>query len=80
MKIKEFYEKIRHNHGLMMLVCCIAPLLILVGAVYLFGISKSYLYWFILLLCPLLHIWMMKDMHKDMHKPRDKPKEGEVNQ
>lgn len=57
-------DKIKHNHGLMMLLCCGTPLIILLIAVYYFGISKSYLYWFVLLLCPLMHLWMMKDMHK----------------
>jgi len=58
-------KKLKHNHGLMMLLCCVVPLLLLIGAVYLFGLSKSYLYWFFLLLCPLMHFLMMKDMHKE---------------
>ncbi len=74
MKLKDFYEKIKHNHGLMMLLCCGIPLLLLYGAVYFFGLSKSYLFWFIILLCPLMHFWMMRDMHKK--KPQE---EGEEN-
>lgn len=54
-------DKIKHNHSLMMLLCCGTPLIILLIAVYYFGISESYLYWFVLLLCPLMHLWMMKD-------------------
>lgn len=65
MGIKDLYGKIRHNHALMMIVCCAVPLIILLGAVYFFGLSKSYLVWFIILLCPLMHYFMMKDMHKD---------------
>ncbi len=75
MKLKDFYEKIKHNHGLMMLLCCGIPLLLLYGAVYFFGLSKSYLFWFIILLCPLMHFWMMKDMHKK--QPQNI--EGEMN-
>ena len=74
MKLKELYNKIRHKHGLMMLVCCALPLILLLGATYLFGLSKSELYWFFLLLCPLMHFWMMKDMHK--HGKEDKGKGG----
>ena len=57
-------KKIRHNHGLMMLICCGIPLILLVIAVYFFGLSNSYLYFGILLLCPILHYFMMKDMFK----------------
>ncbi len=62
--IKEKIQKIRHNHGLMMIICCALPLILLIGAVYVFGLSNRYLFWFILLLCPLMHYFMMKDMHK----------------
>ncbi len=62
--IKEKIRKIRHNHGLMMVICCGAPLILLGIAIYFFGLSKSYLFWFILLLCPIMHYFMMKDMHK----------------
>lgn len=64
MGLKELYNKIKHNHVLMMVVCCGVPLLLLLGAVYIFGLSKNYLFWFILLLCPLMHFFMMKNMHK----------------
>ncbi len=70
--IKEKIRKIRHNHGLMMIICCGLPLLLLIGAVYFFGLSKSYLYWFILLLCPLMHYLMMKYMHGDKKDGEDK--------
>lgn len=59
-----FIERLRKNHGLMMVVCCAVPLVILLIVVYGFGVSRGYLTWFILLLCPLMHIFMMKDMHK----------------
>ncbi len=62
--MKEKIKKLRHNHALMMTVCCGVPLLLLIGAIYFFGLSQSYLFWGILLLCPLMHVWMMKDMYK----------------
>ena len=68
MKLKNLYEKIKHNHSLMMLLCCVIPLVLLYGGVYFFGLSNSYLYWSILLLCPVMHFWMMKNMHKKQHQ------------
>lgn len=64
-----YLGKIRHNHGLMMLICCAVPLILLFAASYFFGLSSRYTYWAILLLCPLMHIFMMKDMHVS-HKDR----------
>lgn len=71
---KQDFKGIRHNHGLIMLLCCLVPLILLIGAVYLFGLSNSYLYWFILLLCPAMHFWMMKDMIKK----QPQKSEGEI--
>lgn len=58
-------EKIKHNHVLMMAMCCAIPLVLLAAGVYFFGLSKSYLTWFIFLLCPIMHIFMMRDMHRE---------------
>lgn len=60
----KWFEKIKHNHGLMMVLCCAIPLVLLLAGVYFFGLSKIYLTWFVILLCPLMHIFMMRDMHK----------------
>ncbi len=68
--MKQTIKKIKHNHSLMMIICCGAPLIILIIAIYFFGLSQSYLYWFILLLCPVMHFFMMKNMHKE--HPKDK--------
>lgn len=62
--MSEWFKKIRQNHLLMMILCCAVPLAIVFGAVYWFGAPRSYLYWLVLLLCPLMHFFMMKDMHK----------------
>ncbi len=61
---KEKLEKIRRNHGLMMIICCAVPLVLLTVSVKFFGLNNKYLVWFMLLLCPLMHFFMMKDMHK----------------
>jgi len=76
MDIKNIFKKIKQNHWLMMIICCGVPLIILIVAVYIFGLSNKYLFWFILLLCPILHYFMMKDTHG---KHDDKNKEGSEN-
>jgi hypothetical protein len=80
MNLKEAYSRIRHDHSLMMVICCMVPLALLYTAVYVFGVSKGYLYWSIILLCPLMHFIMMKDMCKSNSESCDnhdkKEKEG----
>ena len=68
-EVKEKTKERKHNHGLMMLLCCVVPLVLLIIAINFFGLSRSYLTWFILLLCPIMHFFMMRDMHK---KGKDK--------
>ena len=79
MNAKKALDSLKHNHFLMMILCCALPLLLLLGAVYFFGLSKSYLYWFMLLLCPLMHFFMMKDMHgrSKSKEKSEKSKNGE---
>jgi len=67
-KVKELINKIKNNHMLMMVICCALPLIVLLIAVRYMGLSNSYLYWFVLLLCPLSHFFMMKHMHKGNNK------------
>ncbi len=62
--MKNLFKKIRHNHWLLMIICCAVPLILLIIAIYIFGLSKSYWIWGIILLCPILHYFMMKDIHK----------------
>lgn len=61
---EEGCKGVKHTKGITMLVCCLAVLILLIAAAYFFGIGKNYLYWLILLLCPLMHFFIMKDMHK----------------
>ncbi len=51
------------KHTLIMVLCCLIPLAIL-GILWVAGVSGSYLILGVLLLCPLLHIVMMRGMHK----------------
>ncbi|WP_035571309.1 DUF2933 domain-containing protein [Halonatronum saccharophilum] len=66
-------KKSNHSHGhgghmWMMLVCC----LLMFGGIWLFGglgsegagINSS---WIFFLICPIMHIFMMKGMMKDDH-------------
>lgn len=62
--MKSWIEKIKHHHALLMILCCAVPLIILLIAVYGFGLNNKYLFWAMLLLCPLMHFFMMKNMHK----------------
>ncbi len=55
------------KHALIMVLCCLIPIIALV-VLWAVGVSWSYLIWGVLLLCPLLHILMMRGMgkgHKD---------------
>ncbi len=62
--MKNIFNKIRHNHWLMMIICCAIPLIILFIVISFFDLNDSYWIWGIILLCPIIHYFMMKDMHK----------------
>ncbi len=64
METKESEKKGVSKHALIMVLCCLIPLAIL-GVLWAIGISGSYLIFGVILLCPLLHILMMRGMHKD---------------
>jgi uncharacterized membrane protein len=56
------------KHGLLMLICCLIPV-IAIGAVTLFDIPvKGVLYLALVLLCPLSHLLMMDGLRKRQHK------------
>ena len=65
-------NKLKHNHSLMMVICCGVPLIILMIAVNYFSLNNKYLTWSIILLCPAMHFFMMKDMHKKHSDARNK--------
>lgn len=62
-------DKLHQHHGVVMMLGCAVPIVIAVIGTYYFGWQqRSYLVWLFLLLCPLMHYWMMKEMHgKDNH-------------
>ena len=61
MEIKNTFRKIKENHSLMMILCCVIPLII-AGILYYFGF-KTYALIAVMLLCPILHYFMMNNMH-----------------
>jgi len=63
METKGSEQKGMSKHTLIMVLCCLIPLVIL-GVLWAIGISGSYLILGVILLCPLLHIFMMRGMHK----------------
>ena len=50
----------RKNHFLLMALCCLAPIILVVGFLSLFKGSSNSWFWLIVLLCPLLHIIIMR--------------------
>ena len=74
MTMKTALKKLKSNHVLLMVLCCAVPLIALAGATYFFGLSKSYLFWAAVLICPLSHLFLTRWMHGEHSK--DKEKEG----
>jgi hypothetical protein len=66
-----------NKHALLMLACCLVPLGLL-GAVYAFQINLGSLLPFaIVLLCPLMHILMMRGMGHD-HSGHQEESQGQA--
>ena len=57
---KNLWQKVRKNHLFLVILCCLAPLALIIGFLFLLKGNKGYLVWLILLLCPVLHFWMMR--------------------
>ncbi|MBU2608737.1 MAG: DUF2933 domain-containing protein [Chloroflexi bacterium] len=51
------------KHALVMVLCCLIPLVVL-AVLWAIGISASYLILGVILLCPVLHLVMMRGMHR----------------
>ena len=58
----------RHKHTLMMVIGCVIPFLIL-GILWVAGVSQNILSFGILLLCPIMHLLMMKNMNRGTQNP-----------
>jgi hypothetical protein len=57
------FIKIKKNHFLTMTICCAIPLLGLLGLSFL-GLLGSWGYYTLILLCPLMHIELIRGMPK----------------
>lgn len=69
--MKLIWQKIKQNHFLLLIICCLAPVVIILGLTFLLkGGGKSW-FWLLVLLCPLLHIWLMKAVVGDKHSHGD---------
>ncbi len=69
----------KHRHTLMMVLGCMLPLLLL-GILWVAGVSQNILSFGILLLCPVMHLLMMKNMkhgERNIENPADKNKREE---
>lgn len=64
METKGTERKGMSKHGLIMVLCCLIPLVTL-GVLWAIGVSGSYLIFGVILLCPLLHIFMMRGRHRE---------------
>ncbi len=51
----------KHRHTLMMALCCLIPF-VLLGILWIAGVSQNILSFGIILLCPVMHLLMMKNM------------------
>lgn len=50
------------DRKILMLLCCLVPVAIIAAAIV-FGLGQSYLWFAVILLCPIMHLFMMQDMH-----------------
>jgi hypothetical protein len=66
--IKSSLGKIKHNHLLVMVICCAVPLVTIVALSSL-GTLGSWSYFALLLLCPLGHFVMMRAMNHQRDRP-----------
>jgi len=56
--LKSLWRKMKQNHLLLMIVCCLVPAVLIVGFLSFFK-GSNYWSWLVILLCPLMHIFMM---------------------
>lgn len=61
---KNIWQKLKQRHSLLMAICCLAPIILAVGFLSLYKSGGDYWLWLIILFCPLLHIFMMREGHK----------------
>lgn len=73
--LKKIWQKIIHNHFLLMALCCLAPILIVFIVLPLFRGNSDGWIWLIILLCPLSHIFMMRGHRHDDNCKKEEGKE-----
>lgn len=66
--MEKIWQKIKNNHLLLMVLCCAIPIILIIGFTLLFKRSSNYLIWLIILLCPLMHFFMMKGHKHGLEK------------
>lgn len=62
---KGIWQKIKQNHLLLMIICCLVPLVLIIGLLSFFKERADSWIWLIFLLCPLMHIFMMRGHKHD---------------
>jgi hypothetical protein len=56
-------NKLVSNHFIIMIVSCVVPLVLILSIVNFVDVEKSGLFWLFILLCPLMHLFMMRKHH-----------------
>ncbi len=54
-------KRSHHNHGVLMVICCSVPLVLIVVLSFL-GILGAWGYYGLILLCPVIHFFVMRKM------------------
>ena len=62
-------KKFLQKHTWIMLICCLVPLFGIIALSSL-GIIGSWGFWALILLCPILHLFMMKVIYREKEERR----------
>jgi len=74
--LKKFWQNIKQNHLLLMILCCLIPIVLIIGFFSLFKGNSDCWIWLIILLCPLMHFWLMRGHGEKGGKIKHKKKGG----
>ena len=66
-KLVLLWHRLKHDHLLLMALCCLVPIGLLASWLYLFRGGGDYWGWLILGLCLLFHLWMMRSHSHEDH-------------
>ncbi len=56
-------NKLVSNHFFVMIASCVVPLVLILSIVNFVDIENTGLFWLFILLCPLMHLFMMRKHH-----------------